>query len=61
MGIENIAKTIRESCQDDHNLEELLIRLLNYNFEGKGRYKDDYKDIIAEYAEKMPDGVSYED
>jgi len=52
MGANKIGKAIKENCQDDKIMQDLLLELLEYNMTGKAWYKDEYTKIIEKYAQK---------
>ena len=52
MSVGKIGKAIKESCQDDKNMQGLLLELLDFNMTGRAWYKDEYYKLIEKYAEK---------
>ncbi len=59
MSVNKIGKAIKESCQDDKNMQGLLLELLEFNMTGRAWYKDEYTKIIEKYAEQ--EAKQYED
>lgn len=53
MGINpKIIKEINKKCETDKRMKKLLLDLLELEIEGKGRWKDPYKDAILKYCDE---------
>ena len=53
MSVERISERIKASCKDDPEMEELLLELFQFELEGRGWYKDKYRDIIKKHAKEI--------
>lgn len=56
MGASKIGKAIKENCESDKVMQNLLLDLLEFNLTGRQWYKDEYTRLIEKYAKELEDG-----